>query len=277
MMDLIDDFDDYDGNDAITCIVEGAACFAYWEWWWIKVERKTEREDENVNLAYLRFLLDFGSTWRVLSSSKYHISLKFVQHPCFKGSLQDNNWKGDKIAKQHQAYLRVPVENRLNGCFGLDVARSTWKWWKDNYDEKEYWDDKKPPTSTLASASQQRNGTNRKSNSRMRIGIRITWLVLHTSLCLFFSCSHWIISTLIILNYLILENTELSQLGNNENYELSQPLGKYTETFGKIWHISSWYDVGANCCKSRWWWFLNQPHSQLFSHERLGRWRRRRI
>ena len=65
-MDLNDDFDVYDGNDAITCIVEGAACFAYWEWWWIKVERKTEREDENVNLAYLRFLLDFGSTWRVL-------------------------------------------------------------------------------------------------------------------------------------------------------------------------------------------------------------------
>ena len=28
MMDLNDDFDDYDRNDAITCIVEGAACFA---------------------------------------------------------------------------------------------------------------------------------------------------------------------------------------------------------------------------------------------------------
>ena len=102
----------------------------------------------------------------------------------------------------------------------------------------------------------------------------ITWLVLHTSLCLFFSCSHWIISTLIILNYvnleilnyLILENTELSQFGkywiistlkilNYLNLEIMkimnypnlwgniQTLFDYV-TFGKMRHISSWYDVG---------------------------------
>ena len=75
----------------------------------------------------------------------------------------------------------------------------------------------------------------------------MTWLVLHTSLCLFFSCSHWIISTLKIidynksqlwrywiistlklLDYLNLENTRLSQLWkiidylNLENTGLSQ-------------------------------------------------------
>ena len=30
--------------------------------------------------------------------------------------------------KADRVYLRVPVENRLNGCFGFEVARSTFHW-----------------------------------------------------------------------------------------------------------------------------------------------------
>ena len=144
--------------------------------------------------------------------------------------------------------LRVPVEKRLNGCFGLDVARSTWQlwkwkcsfvfvWWKW-YDESEsglmkvkiiWWKWKWSEESesgrcplNLTIVMMAKVTHDEKLNDW---GKKImTWLVLHTSLCLFFSCSHWIISTLqknsglshpwkywTISIFKVLKNTELFQ------------------------------------------------------------------